>query len=135
MVHSISAKIFLEVVGSPEGSDIYEIRKILERRVLDSAGERRENFGQWGPSEYAMHIICSFMTKIYWKSLGGNESFSISESLNDTLNLMAYDNWQKRQKFMVEGNARRDWEYSLHSFAQACLNYYNNSSSEKNEAA
>ena len=75
------------------------------------------------------------MTKIYEGPQNENEGFSISESLNDTLNLMAYDNWQKRQKFMVEGNARRDWEYSLHSFAQACLNYYNNSSSEKNEAA
>lgn len=134
MVHSISAKIFLDVINSHEGSDIYEIRKILEERVLDSAGERRESFGQWGPSEYATNIICSFMTKIYRESLS-KESFSITNSLNDTLNLMAYDNWQKRQKFMMEGNARRDWEHSLHSFAQACLNYYTDSSIEKNEAA
>lgn len=135
MVHHISAEIFLEVVNSSEGSDIYEIRKILEGRVLDSVGERREGFGQWRPNEYATHIICSFMTKIYGRSQSKNESFSITNSLNDTLNLMAYDNWQKRQKFMIEGNARRDWEHSLHSFAQACLNYYIGSSNDENKAA
>ena len=135
MVHPINPKIFLDVVNSREGSDIYEIRKILEQRVLDSADERIKNFSQWGPSEYATHIVCSFMTKIYGKSQNENEGFSISNSLNDTLNLMAYDNWQKRQKFMVEGNSTRDWGHSIHSFAQACLNYYNNSSSGKNEAA
>lgn len=134
MVHSINAEIFLDVVSSHEGSDIYEIRKILEGRVLDSLDEKKESFTQWGPNEYATHVICSFMTKIYGKSLSEKKS-SISKSLNDTLNLMAYDNWQKRQKFEVEGNARRDWEHSLHSFAQACLNYYASSSSDENKAA
>ncbi len=134
MVHHISAKIFLEVVNSSKGSDIYEIKKILERRVLDSLDERKGSFSQWGPNEYGTHVICSFMTRIYGGSMDEKE-ISISKSLNDTLNLMAYDNWQKRQKFEVEGNARRDWEHSLHSFAQACLNYYTDSSRDENEAA
>ena len=135
MINRINAYAFLDVVFASEGSDIYEIKKILEQRVLDSADERRKNFGEWGPSEHATHILCSFMTRLYDKSLGEDKNFSIFQSLNDTLRLMAYDNWQKRQKFMVEGNATRDWEHSLHSFAQACLNYYNGSSVEENKAA
>ena len=131
----MNSKIFLEAVNASKGSDIYGIRNILEQKILNSFDEEKK-FGEWGPCEYALHILCCFMTNIYGGQKETGESY-FRKSLDGTLKKIAYERYEKRRKLNIEGSAQTDWENSLCDFADACLIYWNyeGDSSRKERAA
>ena len=116
MVGTIDVEIFLQLINPHKGSDIYRVNEILQEKIIDAGDDalwKREQ-----PGDYALHILSSFMTKLY-----KDQRNPLPQALNRTLKDLAHDYWEKRQRFGIEGNEMNDWEHAAQSFAQACFNY------------
>lgn len=115
-------EVFLKVVSAPEGSDIYAVRERLEQKVLDERSEIQSD--KFDPRYEAICIFYVALQSFYKNALTKDGYLPLPEYLKNTLNLLAYENWEARQKFGIKGSAVKDWLHASDGFAEASFNLY-----------